>query len=412
MLNRFAIVLGLLATILPAAAEDVWTLDASVRRALETAPEARVADAEIAERRGEYRQADAWPNPTVEISASNRLGLEDGSGGDDLTRTAITQPLSLTRLTRERRVADANLAAAESNRRTAQLEIEQRAALAFHALQLNHARLQLARERLDAARSYSARRRERLVRYLAPAERVRLEILHAEAEQAAASAEGEWSEALSRLRTLLALPPEVEPTAAPLTPAPAPAALETLLAGLDAHAAIVAARAERDAAAAGIDAARARRFSDPALTLFRERDFIGGQRRNVDGIGVSVQVPLWNTNDGSVAAAKARADATEAKREARQRALAADLRQSHTHLNHLLEQAGHFRTQMLEPARKLLDLSRRSFAAGETNVLALVDAHDGYFQAQGRYLELLAEGWREAATLRFAAGQSLLEDRP
>ena len=412
MLNRFAIVLGLLAAVSPAAAEDVWTLEASVRRALEMAPEARVADAEIAERRGEYRQADAWPNPTIELSASNRLGLEDGSGGDDLTRAAITQPLPLARLARERRVANANVAAAESNRWAAQLEIEQRAALAFHALQLNHARLQLARERLEAARSYSTRQRGRLVRYVAPAERVRLEILHAEAAQAAASAEGEWGEALSRLRTLLALPPETKAAAAPLAPAPTPAALDSLLAGLDAHAAIAAARAEQDAAAAGIDAARARRFSDPALTVFRERDFIGGQRRNVDGVGVSVQVPLWNGNDGAIAAATARADAAEAKREARRRALAADLRQSHLHLNHLLEQAAHFRSRVLEPARKLLELSRRSFAAGETNVLALVDAHDGYFQAQGRYLELLAEGWREAAALRLAAGQSLLEAKP
>jgi hypothetical protein len=38
----------------------------------------------------------------------------------------------------------------------------------------------------------------------------------------------------------------------------------------------------------------------------------------------------------------------------------------------------------------------------------LIDANNTYFDAFGRYLELLQEAWLEAAELRLAAGQSLI----
>src|SRR5512139_1988491 len=63
-----------------------WTLADSVRRALDTAPEMRAAEAGIAAREGELSQAGSWPNPTLDVRADNKLGIEDGSGGTDLTQ--------------------------------------------------------------------------------------------------------------------------------------------------------------------------------------------------------------------------------------------------------------------------------------------------------------------------------------
>jgi outer membrane protein, heavy metal efflux system len=395
-----------------AASGETWTLEHSVQRALEMAPEARIADAEIEARRGEYQQADSWPNPTLDISASDKVGLEEGTGDTDLARVAITQPLPLMRLKHERHVADANINAAEANRRAVLLEIESRSAQAFHELQLTSAQFELARKRVEAAQSYGKRGADGLTRYLTPAESLRLDILRADAEQAVASAEGEWSEALSHFNTLLMLPIETNSTVAAIVQAKPPAPLDMLLANLEDHAAIAAARSEQEAANVAVQAARSRRFIDPALTIYRERDFIRGGREDITGIGINVQIPLWNTNNGGVAASLARADAAEARRAALMLELQARVRQTHTHLGHLIEQAEHFRTKVLEPARKLMEVARKSFAAGETNVLGLIDAHQSYFQAQVHYVELLSEGWSETAELRLATGQSLLEVKP
>ena len=77
---------------------QVWNLESSIERALAVAPELRAAEAEAAARAGELTQAGAWPNPTINLRADEKLGLEDGRGGYNVNQVSITQPLPLRRL--------------------------------------------------------------------------------------------------------------------------------------------------------------------------------------------------------------------------------------------------------------------------------------------------------------------------
>jgi len=387
-----------------------WTLAASIQRALDSAPEMRAADARVEARAGELVQASAWPNPNIDLRADQKLGVEDGGGGTDMRYAAVSQPLPVLRIGRQRRVAEAQLAGAQANRADEHLRLEYQTAQAYHMLQLADARLALAQERHDLMESVAAgSNRDRLVRYLAPAERVRLNILREQASQAIATAEGERSEAAAQLRALLALGADAEPATVVLAPVTSPPALPALLAQLDAHPALLAAQREEEAARAGVDAARSQRFADPALTLYRERDYIGGTQQDYSGVGLSIQIPLWNLNNGGVEKARADAGLAQAQYAARRRDLDSRLRKSQLHLNHLIEQAEQQRVRVLEPSQHLFELTRRSFAAGEVNILALVDAHDSYFSARERYLELLEQQWLEAADLRRSAGISVLQ---
>lgn len=387
----------------------IWTLESSVRRVLEIAPEIRAAGAEVQARAGELTQAGSWPNPTIDLRADNRLGQEDGRSGTDFTQLALSQPLPLRRVERERRVAEARLAGAEEGRRLRRIELERAAAQAFHELQLAQAKLDVARARLKETENYpgAAGTRDRLVRYLAPLERARLAILREEANQAVTTAEREHEQALIAFRVRLALSPDALVEVAPLAEPFAPPAIETLEKNLESHPLLAAAQREQEATEAGIAAAQSQRFADPALNLFRERDFINDTRRDVTGVGVSVQVPLWNTNPGVVD--KARAEALRARteyeivlRDTRER-----VQRAYAELTRTLTQAARVRTSLLEPAQRLDELARRSFAAGEANVLALIDAANSYFDAQMRYTELLARAQQARAELQFAAGQSL-----
>ncbi len=142
-----------------------WTLAASIQRAVEVAPEMKTADAEIGKQQGKLEQAGAWPNPSVSIQVNNKLGIEDASGGYDVTQLAISQPLPIARLTHQRKQAEAGLAVAEAQRRQQQLSLEHKVAQRFHALQLAEAKLQLAEERFQQARLiwYSRHGRVRLL---------------------------------------------------------------------------------------------------------------------------------------------------------------------------------------------------------------------------------------------------------
>lgn len=399
---------------LPALAQEttVWTLADSVRRALDFAPELRAADAEIAARTGDSIQTGAWPNPTIEIRADEKLGVEDRRGGYNLNQLVITQPLPLYRLPHQRRAAAAGLEAARSAQNYQRLLLETQAANVFHKLQLAAERQRLAQERLSFAeglqRGAGRSGDDRLVRYLSRLELARLDILRATAHQEVALAEGKLSEALAQFRALLALPPDAQLETTHLLPAGAPAELSTLLARLEEHPALQAAQHTRDASRAAVDVALAQRIADPTLSVIHERDNLAGERRNYSGLMLGIQIPLWNRNDGSVARARGEADKAEAVLEVQRRDLASRLRQSQLHLGHLIEQAEHYLTNLLQPARRVLDLTRKGYISGEQNGLALVDASNSYFDTQERYLELLRDVWIEAAELRLATGVSLL----
>jgi cobalt-zinc-cadmium efflux system outer membrane protein len=394
----------------PALAQALpWTLESSIARALQHAPELRASAAEIAARSGDIVQASAWPNPTVELRADEKLGIADGRGGYTVNQATITQAIPLGRLAHQRRAAEANLDAAREEQRYQRLQIEARVAQAFHTLQLTQARQQLAQERLTFATGLD-QSKGALVRYLSPLERARLDILRESARQEVAHAEGTWSEALAQFRALLTLPPEAQPETVLLVAAEAPAALSALSERLTNHPALRATQQLRDASQAGIEVARAQRYADPTISIFHERDNLANSRQNYSGIMLGVHLPLWNQGDGGVARARAEADKVGAQLAVQQRDLDSRLRQSHLHLGHLIEQAEHYRTHLLVPARQVLTLTRKAYTSGEQSGLALVDANNTYFEAQERYLSLLHEGWMEAAELRLAAGISLIDN--
>lgn len=391
--------------------DTAWTLAASVQRALAVAPEMRAANASVGMRKGELTQAGSWPNPTISLRADNKMALEAANGSAyAATQLALDQPLPLRRLGRQRRMAEASLAAARAGRSLEALRLENRVAHTFHTLQLTEARYTLAQTQLEQAQAYlhPGTPRSGLVRYLSQAERLRLDIVRAQAQQAVASSEGAYKEALSQFRALLSLPASAAPTLSALVLPPAPAPLAQLQAALAHSPALRAARHEQDAAQAGIDVARSQRFADPVISLFRERDYFNGAQQDITGIGLSIQVPLWNRNNGAVATARAAADHADAQRRAVTRDSEARLRLAHEHLKHLIAQAQDFRTRVLDPAEQLLATTRKTFAVGHADLLTLIDANSTYFDARGRYLELLASAEFEAADLRLAAGESVL----
>jgi outer membrane protein, heavy metal efflux system len=408
----FILIVGAL-LILPinAIGDEIWTLDKSVQYALERSPRVSASRAEVSSLEGALTQAGVWPNPELEISGSEKLGIEDGSGGSDFTEASISQPIPFGRLPRQQRETKARLAAGEHNLHYDMLLMEHEVSLRFHMLQLRATEYDLANKRLESAEQYQKndKSEDPLVRYLAPLEKKRLDIVKAVASQKVASAEGEYNEALSGLVGLLNLSQTSVFHLTKLQPLKYPRKLEDLLTiQKDNHPAIIAARFRQEAANAGIALAQGEIFEDPILTYFRERDFIGESRQDVDGLTLSVVMPIWDLKKGSIKKARSHAKKAEHDLRAIEQMLEINLRQSHLHLGHLIEQAEHYHTEILVPAKEIFELTNQAFKVGEVNVLSLVDANNVYFESLERYQELLYESAIEAADLRLAAGLSLI----
>lgn len=401
---------GIMATPLTwAESTAIWTLHTSMQRALELAPEMQTSEADIARQQGKLEQAGAWPNPDISVQMNNTIGIEDGSGGYDITELAISQPLPLGRLKQQQAQADSGYASAIALRQYQQLLLEYKVAQRFHVLQLAAAKLELAQQRLTQASRYQHTGNDPLIRYLTPLERMRLDIVLQAAKQTAEVAEGEYNEATASLKALLEIPVDTELQLTPLTPVTMPAAFSAMLESLNDHPALVADQQTLASAQAGIEVAKAQRFSDPTLTLSRGKDFLANRREDTTALMLNVQIPLWNQNNGGVTQARASMQQAQAELAIKQRDLKTSLHKNYIHLGHLIAQAQHYRDKLLKPSEKVFSLTRKGFAAGELNILTLIDANNTYFEAQERYFELLQEGWQELAEVRKSAGLSLLQ---
>jgi cobalt-zinc-cadmium efflux system outer membrane protein len=393
-----------------ASAKEIWTLERSIEQVIKTSPYIFAADAEIDARKGALSQAGAWPNPSMELGGSQKIGLDSGRGGNDFTEISISQPIPLGRLSHQRQQAKDKLQVAKQERFYQQLLQEHKIAKYFHKLQLAEANVKLAKEQLKFATRYqkSQNKKDPLIRYVSELDQKRLDIIVEISKQEVASAEGQYSEALSNFREFLKLPQDQSVAVATLKTAQLPKKLQELLNMQNtAHAAITAAKYNKNAADASVLVAKSQRFPDPSIKLYQEKDFLNGREQSSDGIMLNFTIPIWDFNNGNISEARARSSKAQYELQALSHKLEAKLRQTYLHLGHLIEQAEHYRTKILEPAKEIFTLNMKSFATGEVKILSLVDANNTYFEVRNRYLELLYKSWVETADLRLAAGLSL-----
>ena len=394
-------------------AQQLWTLESTVNHAVKTSPLMSVANAEIQSAEGSANQAGRWPNPVVEVTATDKLGINEAIGGNDLTQTAITQTIPLWKKSAEKNVAESELKSARTDRDYQQLILENDAAKTFHRAQFTGALFKLAQEQLGFARSSQAGRssRDPLVRYLSPLEKKRLTIIGELAEQELASAEGELSEAQMGFKTLMQIPLEQGVEIEKIKEPTAKFNVRELQQKLSQHSAIETLKFKNEAAEHAVDLAKGGRVPDLSITYFRELDFLDNRRQHFNGLTLGITLPLWNFNSGEVAKARAESLKTQNQQIAMQNELLGKLHQTFVHFGHLTEQAEKYRTKILGPAEEVFNLTNKSFKAGEVNVLSLIDASNTYFDARKRYVELLYESWIELAQLRLSAGISILDTK-
>ena len=394
-------------------AAGVWTLESSIERALAVAPELEMRAAAVRAQHGAARQAGAWPNPTMEIRADNRLAREAVGSGHEVTSLAVSQSLPWGVVRARREAAARELEVREAAAGAERLELERRVSEAYHRLQREQALLALAQAALDEARRMAAPEARRLaLGDVSRREAMRAELIAAQAQVALAEIEGEWAEARLEFAALLALDPGQLGELPPLTLPDRTPPLTALETALDRHPALLDARAQQAVFEAGAALARAEGLPALSLTVFRERDAFAGREETVSGGSLNVEIPLWDRQRGRRDELTALALGEHSRALAMQRGLVAVLRATHEHLVHLIEQTHYQARAVLAPAREVRALTQRGYEAGELELLDLIDAVDAARDAETHQQRLLAETRLALAALRHAAGLYLESGLP
>lgn len=405
--RRLAVALACLGAAAPGAAvaaAQEMTFDQALAAAAEAPALARrAADVQAAE--AALVAAETYPhNPVLEVEAADR----SGAGGSTTDRAVgLSQQLELAgQRGKHRAAAEADLVAARAAFEQARVAVLGGAARAF--ARAFHARELLAVEEAEAelARSFASLVERRLEAGSATAVDLALaQAGLARAERGLALAAGAYRTAQARLAeavgvagAALVVPAGELP---PLTPPPD---LEETLARASAR------RGDLSAAGASVAAAEARRRLARAL---RFPDLTVGARAgreegdDVVGLGVALPLPLFDRNQGGLAAAEAELAAVRSELAVAELAVRREVAAAHGRLATALEARRLTERLGVIPLEDGLALLERSFDAGKIGAAELLLYRRELLEGRRQAVGAVAEAWEAAVDLAVAAGGAL-----
>lgn len=373
------------------------SLEQALALARERHPELRAAAAFVAEAEGKLLQAGLYSNPVVGWS-----GQQMNAGGTAGQQGAFVEQSIVTggKLQLDQAAAAQALSAAQWRAVTQRFDLEARVRAAFYEA-LAAQRLvadtetivKLAEENLEASKKLEKAgqsSRPNVLRAQVELETNRNQLIAARQRAAAA-----WP----LLATAMGLPEMPEaPLMGDLEAARPDYALPALRqAVLERSSELMAAQAA--AAQAQELAARARAENIPDLDVQLQPLYDFSEREAQASAQVGVRIPLWNKNQGNIAAADAEALRRAAEVEAVRLKLNERLVAAFQRYSAAQAQAEQFEKRILPQAKEALRLSKVAFESGDTkfDYTSLLDAQRTLASAKLSYVQTLSEAWRAVA---------------
>jgi cobalt-zinc-cadmium efflux system outer membrane protein len=377
-----------------AAANSPLTLEQAVGKALAANPSLRAAALDVAIADGARRQAGLLANPEVSFV---REGTQRG------TRTQTIQLSQVLELGGKRsariRLAERERSLAIGSLSVARADLRADVTAAYFDALSAQERVQIAQASLDVATkaAFAAEKRVTAGR-VSPVEQDRAAVARSSAGIELAQAQSElsismhtlaayWGETAAVSQSLVA--PDLD-----LAPAPA---LDELQRRLDKSPHLTRSRlqVEREEAQVGLDSSQ--RMPDVTLIVGSKKDDEIGRSQTV--LGVSVPLPLFNRNQGSLQASLSRAEKARTELEAERLRLHQSLTSAYQRAQLSREQVRTMREDILPSAQRVFDATVTGFEAGKFNFLDVLDAQRTLLQIRTQYIQALYDRYRAVADL-------------
>ena len=392
------------------------SLDEAVKIAIEREPSLRAARAEVDVARGIRQQAALRPNPSLMMERR-----EEPAGTDNQTMVQVSVPLDLFRRAARVDVAERELEAVDRS-------VADRARVHISEVKLRYGQAAAAARDLRIAMELAASARRELTllqrrvdegasppidRDVLDVEVRRLESGRLLAAGRADAATAQFTRAIGvDAETRVTLSDTIETLASPAVPV---AAASTPPKRPDIEEADVRVRL----ADARIEQAESEGRVDVSLfgsyvrmdAGFPQRGFDArGELERVRGVfnyvsgGAMVMVPLWNRNQGAVAAARAERTAAQARLEAVRVAAKAEIAEAAA-LTTSTRQVLSLMADAVTIARRNLDVIRQTYELGRATLQDVLIEQRRYFEVEHEYTSALRDAFEARISLELARGE-------
>lgn len=386
------------------------TADDAVREALAANRDLQAAALSIEVAKGGLLQAGRLANPALDLSFADDFAF--GGEGERSGSVSFSQSFPITaRLAREKDVAGRDVAIAEAEVRDFIRNLVADVQSAFYSVRSMNEQLEVTRELVASIRAVenaTARRVEAAEASPAEVGLLRIERLRLEQDaQRFIRQRGVAGATLARLLGREGL--DGMTPVGDLDPGP----LATLPAGsLDVRPDLQAAGRAIERADADRALSRAEIWEDWTVGLGYERERqvfdspIDIKQDSFLALGISVPLPLWNRQQGRIAAAEAELRRSRRSREALVLRIGEELRSAEVRFATLRSSVDAYAEEILPEATRTQSLFERGFRQGLVGIAELLQAQRQYNESKAFYFELLGDLRQAAIDLESARGAS------
>jgi cobalt-zinc-cadmium efflux system outer membrane protein len=156
---------------------------------------------------------------------------------------------------------------------------------------------------------------------------------------------------------------------------------------------------------------KARRMPDITVSAGMKRVWTSGIPDNQAVVGVSIPLPIFDTNKGAVLEAAHNTEKASADLDSEKACLQLELAQSWSSYENAAQEARRLRDEVLPAAKQTLDAMLRGFELGKFSFLDVLDAQRTLFQAQSQYVRALSAAHRAHAEIGRLVGTPLVAGR-
>lgn len=372
----------------------VMTLRAAEDLALVSNPDLAVATRELEAMEGAVIQGAARPNPQLGFL------LEDTRKATRTTTLQLDQPIELGGK------RSARLDAAVRGRYIAAVELDVRRAEIRATVTANFFGVLSAQERVRLAQdvaNLAKRATEVAGKRVAsgkvpPIEETKARVAEANVRIDLSLAQSELRTARQQLAATWGNPsPRFERVDGRLEPLPSLPSSESINARLADSPHLKRARIEIQRRKSLADLERAKRTPDLTVSLGAIRSEELG--RNQLLLGVSIPIPVWDSNRGNQLEALKRTDKARDELAATQIRLTSEVRQAYERLRAARNEVETLQRDVLPGAQSAYDVAIKGFELGKFNFLDVLDAQRTLFQAKSQNLRAVAEAHRAGAEI-------------
>ena len=377
-----AAISGLMA---PAAFAQSISLPQALSTAMDANPDLAAARQEIGIADGARKQAGLIPNPTISYD------VEDTRRNTSQTTVSLSQTLELGGK------RGARVDVATYGQTAAQLELDRRVNVlradvvqAFYAALRAQTGLDLAKQSLELT--------ERGLRIVdgrvragksSPVEATRAQVQLAEAKLQVRRAETEKTTAYQQLAQITGSSVTVFDRLESSTLSPGlPPRTEELLSKLDQTAEMRQALVQIDKSDASLGSEKAQRI--PNLTVSVGSQYDRSVREQVNTVGLSMPLPLFDRNQGNILSASRRADQARDQRNAVELRLRTETQTALTQWTTAMQEVESYDKTILPSAQQAVETATRGFEMGKFGFIEVLDAQRTLIVARGQYLDSLA----------------------